>query len=208
MRPDAHLRLELDPVVPERPPLPRPAPLVLALLRVLRRPPVKVRHVVVVPEGICPGAHPAVLVMVVLRERVMVMVVMIMPRTLARVVRVRARCLVVRLLPLVGLRAPAAAAVEARWRTAECAPPSAQAARGAAAGGRRAAVVRGAGARGVRGRGVLVQAEDVAVVGGAARRVGEDGVGLGEEGEGVGGRGVVGVYVRVVGFGEAVEGSA
>lgn len=53
---------------------------------------------------------------------------------------------------------------------------------------------------------LLVEAEDVAVVGGAAGRVGEDGVGLGEEGEGVGGRGVGGVGVWVVDFGELVEG--
>lgn len=52
----------------------------------------------------------------------------------------------------------------------------------------------------------MLEAEDVAVVGGAAWRVGEDGVGFGEEGEGGGGGGVVAVCVWVVDFGELVEG--
>jgi hypothetical protein len=53
----------------------------------------------------------------------------------------------------------------------------------------------------------LVEAEDVAVVGGAAGWVGEKGVGFGEEGEHGGGGGVGGVDVWVVGFRESIEGS-
>lgn len=54
---------------------------------------------------------------------------------------------------------------------------------------------------------VLVQAQDVAVVGCSARGVGEDGVGLGQEGEVVRGVWVGAVRVGVVRFGEGVEGS-
>lgn len=50
-----------------------------------------------------------------------------------------------------------------------------------------------------------MEAEDVAVVGGAALRAREDGVGFREEGESLGCRGVVRVHVRVMGLGEAIE---
>lgn len=104
------------------------------------------------------------------------------------------------------MRAPSAAAVEAGRGTAEGAPAAAEAG-GWTAPGRVGAVVGGAGGVAVLVLVMLlVEAEDVAVVGGAAGRVGEDGVGLGEEGEGVGGRGVGGVGVWVVDFGELVEG--
>lgn len=53
---------------------------------------------------------------------------------------------------------------------------------------------------------LLLLAEDVSVVGGAAREVGEDGVGLGKEGEGARGVRIRGVDVRMVGFGEGVKG--
>lgn len=52
----------------------------------------------------------------------------------------------------------------------------------------------------------VVYAENVAVVGGAAGCVGEDGVGLGEEGEGVRSVWVGGICIWMVSFGEGVEG--
>lgn len=47
---------------------------------------------------------------------------------------------------------------------------------------------------------LVVKAQDIAVVGGAARSVGEDGVGLGDEGEVVSGVGVGAICVWVVRF--------
>jgi hypothetical protein len=50
-----------------------------------------------------------------------------------------------------------------------------------------------------------VEAEDIAIVGGAAWGVGEDGVGFGEEGEVVRGGWVVWVRIWMMYFGETVE---
>lgn len=112
--------------------------------------------------------------------------------------------------PLVCVIAPAAAAVEAWWRAAEGAAATGEA-RGRAAAGRVRAVV-GGGCVGARRLlvvvMVVVQAQDVAVVGGAAGGMAEDGVRLGEQGECGGGVCVGGVGVRVVRLGEGVKGSA
>lgn len=105
------------------------------------------------------------------------------------------------LVALVGVRAPAAVAVEAGRRPAEGSSAAAQAGGGTAAGGI-CAVVGGL----VRVL-LVVKAQDVAVVGGAAGDVGEDGVGLGDEGEVVGGVGVGAICVGVVSLGERIEGS-
>lgn len=119
-----------------------------------------------------------------------------------------ARGLLVRATTLVRLRAPSAAAVEARRGPAEGGPAAAEAGGGAAAG-LTGARVGGAGAVVVVGAMVRVlEAEDVAVVGGAAGGVREERVRLGEEGEGGGGGGVGGVGVGVVRLGEGVEGPA
>lgn len=106
------------------------------------------------------------------------------------------------LVALVGVRAPSAVAVEAGRRAAEGSSAAAQAGGGTPAG-RIRAVVGGL----VRVVLLVVKAQDVAVVGGTAGGVGEDGVGFGDEGEGVGGVGVGAICVGVVSFGERIEGS-
>jgi hypothetical protein len=114
--------------------------------------------------------------------------------------------LLVRFAPFLLLVPPPSAAIEARRGTAEGSSPATQT-RGRAAAGRVGGVVRGPGVvMPVSMMVTVVHAEDVAVVGGAAGRVGEDGVGLGEEGEGVRGVWVGGIGVGMVGFGEGVEG--
>lgn len=52
----------------------------------------------------------------------------------------------------------------------------------------------------------VMHTEDVAVVGGTAGGIGENGIGLGEEGEGVRGVWVGRIGIRVVSLGEGVEG--
>lgn len=203
------LRLKLDVVVAHGPAALVP-PLVLPLVRPRVSPPVKVRHVVVGPtraEGAGPGAHAAL--------RLARRLVEVLPGVSSR----RrggggSGRLLVGLAPLVGVRAPAAAPVEARRGAAE-GPSALGEARGrAAAGVVLVLVLVGGGAVvGAGGRGGVVvvmrvvQAQDVAVVLGAAGGVGEDVVGFGEEGEVLGGAGR-GVHVRVVRLGEQVEGPA
>jgi hypothetical protein len=52
---------------------------------------------------------------------------------------------------------------------------------------------------------VFVKAQNVAIVGGAASSVGEEGVGLGEEREVVSGVGIGAICVGMMSFGECVE---
>lgn len=199
------LRLKLDVVVAHGPAALVP-PLVLPLVRPRVSPPVKVRHVVVGParaEGAGPGAHAT--------RRL----VEVLPRVSSRRRGGRGSGrLLVGLAPLVGVRAPAAAPVEARRGAAE-GPSALGEARGRAAAGVVLVLmlVGGGAVVGAGGRGGVVmvmrvvQAQDVAVVLGAAGGVGEDVVGFGEEGEVLGGAGR-GVHVRVVRLGEQVEGPA
>lgn len=138
MRPDAHLGLELDAVLIHSPPGPLvvdplPAPLVLSPLRAVVSPPVEVGDVVVVAEGVVAGTHATVLTTGA-TTAVLPPLLLLLLLLLALVVggcgggRCARRCrLIVRAAPLVGVGAVAAAAVEARWRAAEGAPPSTQA---------------------------------------------------------------------------------
>ena len=71
---------------------------------------------------------------------------------------------------LIAVRTIPARAVEARWRAPESSPPATQAGRGTAAGAVVGPLWRLVG----MGVVVVVQAEDVAVVGGAAGDVRED----------------------------------
>lgn len=87
--------------------------------------------------------------------------------------------LLMRLAPSLFLVPPPSATVEARRGAAEGSSPATQT-RGRATAGRVGGVVRGSGVVVPMSMMVaVVHAEDVAVVGGAAGRVGEDGVGLG-----------------------------
>lgn len=101
------------------------------------------------------------------------------------------------LVALVGVRAPSAITVEA-WRgAAEGSSAATQAGGWTAAGGIRAVV--GGLVRVVRM--LVVKAQDVAIVGGAAGSVREDGVRFGDEGEVVSGVEVGSICVWVVSLG-------
>lgn len=88
-----------------------------------------------------------------------------------------------RLASLLRMGSPSSTAVETRGRAAKCALSTTKTGGGAAAC-RTGGVVGCAGAVALW---VVVDAEDVAVVGCAAGFVGENGVGFGYEGENVGG---------------------
>lgn len=107
--------------------------------------------------------------------------------------------LFMRLASLLLLLAPPSAPIEARRGPAKGSTSATQAGGRAAAG----AVVGAVGSV----VWVVVQAEDVAVVGGAGVWVGEDFVGFIEEGEGVRGVGVGAISVGVVSLGEGEVGS-
>lgn len=164
---------------------------------------VKVRHAGVagVAEGVLAGPHAWLAGPGTCRVRLLL--VLLAPRG-----AVAASALVVGSAALVGVGAPAAAAVEAGGRAAELRLAAGEARGGAATRG--AGGVVGAAAGGVSGSvavAVLVVADDVAVVGGALGGGSEDGVGVSDGVELCRGRGVIGVVVGVVGLGEGVKGS-